>query len=1148
MIRLSTILGLARSEARLARRLVRYWIFLSLATLAGSWIFLQFFFIHKFFSGNSASAATANPRYFIGNYGAWFMMMFFIGLVFLGFDIRARDYRERVGEVVDALPITNLELVFGRALGLFLSAWIPFIGVMLLLALVAWLTGTAIQPHSMVTLIFLMAPPAYVFTIGLVFFVTLLVRHRLIAAVLSLVLLVLIFVIGIWWIPFYLTPLTDISGGYIVAFPSDVVPDLSGLGGWLQRLGYLLAGVGLLLFAATIHPRKDDASRGLLGAVGGLLLVAGVALCAWQSADWKNTVEVKKNWLAAHEARKDDTAPDVRSVSGRLRIDPGRKLTMDLSLTFSAPEGATLDHALFTLNPSLEVGEVLDASGGARQFTHENGLLEIALPGAVGSDEEITLNMTIEGNPDPSFGYLDSSIEALEVTPVDGQIFVLGFDPIIFDRRYVALMPGVRWLPISGAEVGRGNPEVRPTDFYHLDLTVDLPEGFLVAGPGKRRDDESGSTESGRIAFRFAPDGPLPEVALVAGRFESRSVEIDGVTLEMLVIPQHMANLEFFEDAAVEIQDWLTEKLQEAANVGLDYPYDALTMVEIPNTLRGYGGGWRMDSTLIQPAMILMREAGFPTANFKTRDDDFQAARDEEGGVARAKRRGLERFFENDLNGGNPFIATARSFFGYQTAGAGPEGVPLDYVWENLTSELVTERRGFFSVHFFDQRFGEKFVAAGQAMSDPNRVSDDYADVLVHGIISTNKVWDTVVDVSLLELNPEEDPERAINVLSLKGGAMAQSMLDDLGREKTGQFLAALRESRQGELYARDDVVAAGAAVDVDLEDWLALWIEQTDLPGFSVGDVRYQRLADAEDGAMQYQLLVTVRNGESAPGLARLEYRIASDQRGFRPWQQAEPFRVPGSGALEIGLVTSNPLGVARIAPYLSLNRNPFNIPLPALDEEKIVEEEPFSGTRDSGWVPEATSSVVVDDLDEGFFWEEEEGRSLLRFSGRGVKDEDLDNGLPTPLRGLNDANRWSRMTYADAFGKYRRTMAIVRSGSGERSAGFRTELANAGEWELEYYFPGLPGHGRRRTSRSPGTWKLTIEDGSGTRDLEFNAEGAEVGWNSLGRFEMAVGEATVRVSDDTDGDYVQADAIRWTPVTHGDQGAIAAVTQDDR
>ena len=262
--------------------------------------------------------------------------------------------------------------------------------------------------------------------------------------------------------------------------------------------------------------------------------------------------------------------------------------------------------------------------------------------------------------------------------------------------------------------------------------------------------------------------------------------------------------------ATGEIEEWLTEHLQSADELGLTYPYDGLTLVEVPLNLRGYAGGWRMDSTLAQPAMILLRESSFPTARFDLRYGDAEEFQDQEGGLGRAQRDGLLRFFESDFNGGNPFLAASRSFFGYQTAGSGPEGVPLDYVWENLTSELVTERRGFFSVHFFDQDFGQEFVAAGEAMRDTNRVSDDYSDVLVHNIISTNKVWDTVVDVSLLELDPDEDPERAINVLSLKGGAMAQSMLDDLGHEKTGQFLAALREDHEGGLYTRDDVVVAG--------------------------------------------------------------------------------------------------------------------------------------------------------------------------------------------------------------------------------------------------------------------------------------------------------------------------------------------------
>ena len=59
MIHLSTILGLARAEARLARRLVRYWIFVVLALLVTSLQFLQFWFIHRQFSWASESAASA---------------------------------------------------------------------------------------------------------------------------------------------------------------------------------------------------------------------------------------------------------------------------------------------------------------------------------------------------------------------------------------------------------------------------------------------------------------------------------------------------------------------------------------------------------------------------------------------------------------------------------------------------------------------------------------------------------------------------------------------------------------------------------------------------------------------------------------------------------------------------------------------------------------------------------------------------------------------------------------------------------------------------------------------------------------------------------------------------------------------------------
>ena len=57
MIRPGIAWCLARAEARLTRRLVRYWIFVTLATLGAVWIWVQFFFIHRMFSWGSASAS-----------------------------------------------------------------------------------------------------------------------------------------------------------------------------------------------------------------------------------------------------------------------------------------------------------------------------------------------------------------------------------------------------------------------------------------------------------------------------------------------------------------------------------------------------------------------------------------------------------------------------------------------------------------------------------------------------------------------------------------------------------------------------------------------------------------------------------------------------------------------------------------------------------------------------------------------------------------------------------------------------------------------------------------------------------------------------------------------------------------------------------
>lgn len=1136
MIRPDMILAVARAEARLTRRLVRYWVFVGLAAVFGLGSYAYYAILHWMFSSRSATIAAINPRYFMSAIGLYYLMLFMFGLVFLGFDVRSRDKRERIVEVLDSRPCTNLELMLGKFLGLFIACWIPVVVIAVVLALGGLAAGEPVEPLSLVSFSLAIMIPAFTFGLGFVFFVTLLVRHRGLAAVLLVAALIGLYT-ALLASPLYVLPAIDVTGVYIVNFPSDVLRGIADLDGWAQRLAVLLAGLGLIWLSAAIHPRLDQGSRASRAVVGLLMVLVGAGVCGGLALADRSAIQRKAHWREVHERRSRDAAPDLLSVSGSVTIEPGRVLREKLILRFRAPEDVQLATALFSLNPGLRIDRLTDAQQRELSFTQEDGLVEVRLPAPLEAGQEMTIEIQAEGLPDSYFAYLDSFIEPLTINPINGQLLLLGYEPFIYDRRYVALLPGARWLPAGGSEIGRDDPKVRPADFFQLDLEVSVPQGWLVAGPARRQE----RVADGRSLYRFTPRAALSGVALVAGRFKSRSREINGVMMEALVIPLHEKSIAYFDDAAGEIHDWLSQHLVEAEQVGLGYPYDVLSLVEIPMALRGYGGGWRMDTTMAQPAMLLMREAGFPTTRFDTRFRKPDRYREREGGLPRAKREVLEAFFESDFNGGNPFTGSARSFFGHLTSASGDEGVSLNYVCETLTTRLVSDKQGYFSAHLFNNKNINQAIAGtiGTFVGGEGGVKS-IADALIQTVTSRAEVWDAVLGVSLVQLDPWKEPRRSLDVLTLKGGAMARSMIDGLGRSKSGQLLAAVRQRSTGRNFDREDVVAAGHEVGEDLEPWLDLWLDETQLPGFTLGQVSLDRIREGADGAPRYQMLVTVRNEEPTPGLLRLSYRKGDPKKerapfgegGPHPDDESAPVRIEGLSAVEIGVVTGELPYDVRVLPYLALNRGAFNVPLPDVDEERIVSAEPFQGSRSLSWSPPEDEAVIVDDLDPGFRVIETEARQMWRFGAK-EGDTETDQGLPVADQFRGAPPHWSRQTNPEAWGKYRHTTAVVKPGKGDRKAEFTARIDRPGPWRLEWHFPqakrGDEGQSRRRKL---GKWKIEMTSGGDREALTFDADAAEDGWNSLGTFELAQGDVAVSLSDETDGARVIADAVRWTPV----------------
>lgn len=774
-----------------------------------------------------------------------------------------------------------------------------------------------------------------------------------------------------------------------------------------------------------------------------------------------------------------------------------------------------MDKALFTLNPGLKVSSVRDASGQNLAFTFEDGLLDLHLPSPL-EGEEARIHLSMAGVPERRFAYLYSARIPEGMKAADANLFLLGFEPAIFDRRFVALMPGIRWLPAAGTEKDRDNPRERSRDFFDLDLTVRLPAGWLAAGPGRRHNAEGGG-------FRFAPPAPIPEAALVASEFESRSTEIEGVVFEILLHPQHQQNLEILADASEEIEAWIRERMNEANSYGLGYPYDALTLVEVPAALRGYAGGWRMDTAFAPPAMLLLRETTFPTARFDSAFRDPDAFKDREGGLARAKRDRLRNFFVNDFTGGNVFVGGARNFFLHQTAARGAEGLALDFVMENLSTLLLTDSRGYFSAHLFDEEMGQAIRTTMQSyFSDRSSPDRTFVDAAIEAFAARPEVWNTALGTALTDLDPWADPARTVDVLTVKAGAVARSIHDALGPEKTGKLLASLRNAHQGRSYSFEDVKTAGRALGEDVEGLLGDWLNTTELAGFVGGKTDAYRLPDAVDGTPRYQLLVTVRNDEPVPGIFRILYWIGRGRESERV--QSNPVRLGGNRAIRFAALSSKPPTLVLIEPYLSLNRTSFRVPLKTVDEEKIVRVEPLEGTEEVPWEEPREAFVVVDDLDEGFQVIEGDDATGLRLGAR-ARDMETDEGLPFLLFG-NFPSTWSRMINVHCFGKYRHTMAVVRSGSGKSKAVFTAPIPRAGQWDLEIHLTN-----KDRFVGGWGNWELSVVAGSNPMQVHFDSGAGTQGWNLVGTYDLPEGEVDVELSDKTDGRVVVADAIRWSP-----------------
>ena len=1152
--RVYSVWVIALLEIRFDLRLLRTWFFVAFALLVGVTNALEQISVYSELSAVSSGTFMHSPLLSPITIFPDFQVVITFGLVFFAIEIVSRDRSARMDEVIGSLPISNSQIVFGRALGLTTLLFLLFAAFLCLYVLVAFLCELALpnlgfrrpELYSMLATLFTDALPYLFFWTATVMFLTVVVRYRVLAAVLAIASMLLMY-----WLqnnaPMYLL---NVLGTYNLStqLPSEIAPIFASSAIVFHRFALVLLATALLVWTAFLLPRLNtDRTRKPTVIASSFSVLAVIGFSVVHAHTFAQIDELE-SWRELHALYKDTPQIDIERLSGQVALDPGSEIAIDLTVDFILPQDLAIGDALvFSLNPGYVI-EKLSLGDHAVAYSFERGLLRVEAPRAVELGERMSLSIEASGDIDSRFAYLDTVIDPLTTDAVSGYgLFLLGSDAAINHSDYVALLPGIAWYPLTGPHLDRESISHRPRDYFDVNLEVLSPDDWRVAGPGKPNV-ESGSQGT---LHTFEPVIPIHKVGVFAAAFERRVQKIAGINFELLVSPEHTRNLDLFKPAFDAISADIEERIQFARTRGLEFPFGTYTLVETPIYLRTFGGGWQMPSIQSLPGIFLLREGMFLSADFQSIVDAIQ--QDAELTVEERNQQLLAyvvRYFENDVTGGNIEHAFNDNFVGFRTDPTGPRAEWLAFLIDYLATEVISQSSGFYSVQNL-KTIGTWITARLGAWNiDAERTRETLNEIYFNEYIDRPEVWEFMFDRSLSEEAIASSSRNRLHAGLLYSKTMGDLILDLYGSESVASLLATLVDRYQGVSFTFSDFNAVAAQLDMPLQESFGDWLNDIQPAGFVASTFEAVRLPDASDGSPVYEHSLHVQNREPNAGGFQVAYEsMSAESPPVYMMQTIQPIKLDGNSSIQIAIQTKAPIEKMLIKPYFSLNRKRFEVESAGGAPIAGVSREPAPLVQPSDWTWEFNDRIYVDDLDPGFSVDPPEIDSTPLFTIRMITFGQADPELTSRDQGLRvydgysngSTTEWARQVVDSSFGLYRRTLVRAEHNSTPQRVHFRTNLPDAGFWNLHYHLPNINDprdnlfdtRGRERFSSGGSVSRpdldISVAQADNVRPVVAEGNDLVTGWNQIGRFELDSSEVTVSVSTQTASGTVIADAIYW-------------------
>ena len=1152
----------ARLEFRSVRRLFRFWLIALLltilvqATYAFSCIYLGYI------APYDPTLGAAAPKYLLGTIDPTYFLIFQWATLLLVFDVAHRHKKERIAEVLDKSPTTNFECFTARAIGIATLVWFVVAFNILVLQLVGsfstfgWAYVEPLQWHSVLNFLLFDVPVNLLFWTSCIVLLEVVLRLRILIVAVSALLM-----FGWFWLlikaPHSHLPILSPSSNDTL-FISEIQPVMLSIGQLLIRVAYVLVAGFFLGLAALISSRSEETKTqsSYQWMVPSLLVLACVVYAGgtWGLLSPYSTIE---QWKQKHSEYTWVNHMDIQSITGTVEINPSRLLRTDLVLDFLMTSVRTTNKLVLSLNPGMKI-DTVEVNTRTASYDFSNGLLEVHSQSPIEPNEPASLRVVAYGKPNPDFAYIDSSIDYRTSTEYPVNLTrLLGTEGSVYNSKFVALMPGVCWYPRPDTNYKTYEYIQTGRDFFDVSLEVQLkPRNWQLVSSGAFEQQKNTSN-----SYHVHATDAVAEIGLFASHFEHASVVVGGVEISAYLHRKHRENLTPLDDWSSEVRDEANSWIEQFEENGLPIAQTTINILEVPRSLRTVGGGWRMDAVDTLPGLVLVKEHGYPRAKFglavKQYENSIFYARDDDEETRKViPIKLLSKFLETGKGPDSPWMSLYKHHWEHCTAPNGEHAVVIDEVVAALITSLYPNLNKSFSVYSTAQISNLASLDMLGATDGPYQARarsrvwyEDHLARLESSWTRRPSVWQNLERSGLANLPSEYGHEHDLELVILKSREIAMSLLSVNKPKVVYSWLNSLREEYRGQNFTYEQFIESAEENDILYHPFLTDWITGDTLPAYVVHQHRIEQVSNDERGDARYQVSVTVQNTQQVAGQITLlvpTKETADWNFSNYRYRSAGSGVIPGNTTKQFNIQLSYPVNGIGINPGLSLNRENFYF---NLEDEELTSNPNLNPGPFEEVVANVirTPELIVDNLDAGFSVDQDL-RSLSSSSSFGPTSwigafsslSDNYDGLPFRVVGWyqvpESSNTWRIWTggaEAAPYGKYRQTTAYISATARIPEAWFNTELPDAGTWELEYFDPWTLYNEVPRWS-SKENISLKISQGDTSFNVPLDQEVLEYGWNTMGRFELAVGEVRVAIlfkpSKNKSEFTIFADAIRWT------------------